>query len=77
MYIYFFIVHTPATVVLPKHDVKDMNEQQELEHYEEGNKWLTEAKQNFDAWFSRLQGDVQTDQERRVGINFIPSSLEE
>lgn len=61
----FLLDTSKATVVLPKHDVKDMNEQQELEHYEEGNKWLTEAKQNFDAWFSRLQRDVQTDQERR------------
>ena len=50
----------------PKQDVKDMNEDQELEHYEEGNKWLEEAKQDFEGWFSRLQGEVQTDQQRRV-----------
>ena len=63
----FFFALTPATVVHPKQDVKDMNEDQELEHYEEGNKWLEEAKQDFDGWFSRLQGEVQTDQQRRVG----------
>lgn len=56
-----------ATTLHPKQDVKDMNEKQELEHYEEGNKWLDEAKQDFDGWFSRLQGEVQTDQQRRVG----------
>ena len=43
-----------------------MSEQQELEHYEEGNKWLEEAKQDFDGWFSRMQAEAQTDQQRRV-----------
>ena len=42
-----------------------MNEQQELDHYEEGNGWLQEAKRDI-SWFSRLQNEAQTDQERRV-----------
>ena len=45
-----------------------MNEQQELEHYEEGMKWLDEAKEDFDKWFTRMQGEVQTDQQRRVRV---------
>ncbi|XP_027043421.1 zinc finger ZZ-type and EF-hand domain-containing protein 1-like isoform X1 [Pocillopora damicornis] len=73
-YDYTFIldVHLPeflldtakATVLEPKQDVKDMNEQQELDHYEEGNGWLQEAKRDI-SWFSRLQNEAQTDQERR------------
>ena len=51
----------------PKHDVRDMNDQQELEHYEEGNKWLDEAKENFDNWFEGMRTLAQTDQQRRVG----------
>ena len=42
-----------------------MNEQQELDHYEEGNNWLEEAKQDM-AWFHRLQNEAQTVEERRV-----------
>ncbi|XP_022784131.1 zinc finger ZZ-type and EF-hand domain-containing protein 1-like [Stylophora pistillata] len=73
-YDYTFIldVHLPeflldtakATVLEPKQDVKDRNEQQELDHYEEGNGWLLEAKRDM-SWFSRLQNEAQTDQERR------------
>lgn len=44
-----------------------MNDQQELEHYEEGNKWLDEAKENFDNWFEGMRTLAQTDQQRRVG----------
>ena len=56
-----------ATVLEPKQEVKDMNEQQELDHYEEGNGWLQEAKRDI-SWFSRLQNEAQTDQERRVSV---------
>ena len=63
----FLILFTPATVVYPKHDVKEMNDQQELEHYEEGSKWLEEAKENFDNWFGGMRTLAQTDQQRRVG----------
>jgi len=57
-----------ATVMRPKQDVKDMNEHQEMEQYEEGNKWLEEAKQNFDLWFTRQQSEVQTEHQRRVRL---------
>ena len=58
-------------MIHPKQDVKDMNEKEELEQYEEGNKWLEEAKQNFDTWFSRLQSEVQTDHQRRVCVAVV------
>lgn len=58
-----------ATVMRPKQDVKDMNEHQEMEQYEDGNMWLEEAKQNFDLWFTRQQeGEVQTEHQRRVRL---------
>ena len=57
-----------ATVMRPKQDVKDMNELQEMEQYEEGNKWLEEAKQNFDLWFAHQQVEVQTEHQRRVRL---------
>ncbi|XP_073246845.1 zinc finger ZZ-type and EF-hand domain-containing protein 1-like isoform X1 [Porites lutea] len=61
----FLLDTLKATVVHPKHDVRDMNDQQELEHYEEGNKWLDEAKENFDNWFEGMRTLAQTDQQRR------------
>ncbi|XP_068674922.1 zinc finger ZZ-type and EF-hand domain-containing protein 1-like [Montipora foliosa] len=67
----FLLDTAKATVIHPKQDVKDMNEKQELEQYEEGNKWLEEAKQNFDSWFSRLQSEVQTDHQRRIMHLFV------
>lgn len=57
-----------ATVMRSKQDIKDMNEHQEMEQYEEGNKWLEEAKQNFDLWFTRQQAEVQTEHQRRVRL---------
>ena len=52
-------------MVNPSKDVKDMNEQQELDHYEEGNAWLEEAKRDM-SWVYRLQNEAQTIEERRV-----------
>ena len=49
----------------PIKDVKDMSEQQELDHYEEGNTWLEEAKRDM-SWVYRLQNEAQTVEERRV-----------
>lgn len=54
-----------ATVVNPNKDVKDKSEQQELDHYEEGNAWLEEAKRDM-SWVYRLQNEAQTVEERRV-----------
>jgi len=51
--------------VNPIKDVKDMSEQQELDHYEEGNTWLEEAKRDM-SWVYRLQNEAQTVEERRV-----------
>lgn len=42
-----------------------MSEQQELDHYEEGNTWLEEAKRDM-SWVYRLQHEAQTVEERRV-----------
>lgn len=42
-----------------------MSEQQELDHYQEGNLWLEEAQQDV-AWIHRLQNEAQTVEERRV-----------
>lgn len=42
-----------------------MSEQQELDHYEEGNAWLEEAKRDM-SWVYRLQNEAQTVEERRV-----------
>lgn len=61
----FLLDTAKATVMRPKQDVKDMNELQEMEQYEEGNKWLEEAKQNFDLWFAHQQVEVQTEHQRR------------
>ena len=52
-------------MVNPNKDVKDMSEQQELDHYEEGNTWLEEAKRDM-SWVYRLQNEAQTVEERRV-----------
>ena len=49
----------------PNKDEKDMSEQQELDHYEEGNTWLEEAKRDM-SWVYRLQNEAQTMEERRV-----------
>ena len=49
----------------PIKDVKDMSEKQELDHYEEGNTWLEEAKRDM-SWVYRLQNEAQTVEERRV-----------
>lgn len=54
-----------ATAVNPNKDEKDMSEQQELDHYEEGNTWLEEAKRDM-SWVYRLQNEAQTMEERRV-----------
>ena len=42
-----------------------MSEQQELDHYEEGNTLLQEAKRDM-TWVYRLQNEAQTMEERRV-----------
>ena len=49
----------------PLKDERDMSEQQELDHYEEGNTWLFEAKRDM-TWVYRLQNEAQTMEERRV-----------
>lgn len=49
----------------PNKDEKDISEQQELDHYEEGNTWLEEAKRDM-TWVYRLQNEAQTMEERRV-----------
>ena len=54
-----------ATVVNPSKDVKDLSEKQELDHYEEGNTWLVEAKRDM-SWFYRQQNEAQSVEERRV-----------
>ena len=59
-----------ATVVQPSKDTKDMSEQQELDHFQEGNRWLEEAQQDV-AWIHRLQNEAQTVEERRVS-HLIP-----
>ncbi|XP_078346247.1 zinc finger ZZ-type and EF-hand domain-containing protein 1-like isoform X2 [Oculina patagonica] len=60
----FLLDTAKATVVQPNKDMKDMNEQQELDHYQEGNVWLGEAQQDM-AWIHRLQSEAQTVDERR------------
>ena len=49
----------------PSKDVKDLSEKQELDHYEEGNTWLVEAKRDM-SWFYRQQNEAQSVEERRV-----------
>jgi len=51
--------------VNPSKDVKDLSEKQELDHYEEGNTWLVEAKRDM-SWFYRQQNEAQSVEERRV-----------
>ncbi|XP_020615974.1 zinc finger ZZ-type and EF-hand domain-containing protein 1-like isoform X2 [Orbicella faveolata] len=60
----FLLDTAKATIVNPNKDVKDMSEQQELDHYEEGNTWLEEAKRDM-SWVYRLQHEAQTVEERR------------
>lgn len=67
---------SPATVVQPNKDMKDMSEQQELDHYQEGNVWLEEAQQDM-AWIHRLQSEAQTVDERRVSGLLIEAPLNE
>ena len=57
----------------PNKDEKDISEQQELDHYEEGNTWLEEAKRDM-TWVYRLQNEAQTMEERRVS-QFLVVSL--
>lgn len=43
-----------------------MDEQEELQQYEEEMKWLAEAKQDFSTWDVRMRKQYVTTYEKRV-----------
>lgn len=43
-----------------------MEEQQELQQYEEDLKWLMEAKQDFETWHDSMKNDIVTTYQCRV-----------
>ena len=57
-----------ATVVVPKTDINEISEQQELDQYQEGMKWFEDAKANFEIWWGRMQSGSLSDDQKRVSI---------
>ncbi|XP_031567894.1 zinc finger ZZ-type and EF-hand domain-containing protein 1-like [Actinia tenebrosa] len=80
-YDYAFIVdvHLPeflldtakSTVQIPKMDMNDLSEKQELEHYEDCMKWFEEAKNSFDSWWRRMQTQELNPEEKRQMHLFV------
>ncbi|XP_048575305.1 zinc finger ZZ-type and EF-hand domain-containing protein 1 isoform X2 [Nematostella vectensis] len=65
----FLLETSKATVVLPKLDMNDLSEQQELDHYDDSMRWYEEAKTNFDSWWHRMEEtDMTSEQKRRMHL---------
>jgi len=62
----FLFETAKATVQVPKMDINDLSEKQELEHYEDCMKWFEEAKSNFDTWWNRMSDQEMTPEQKRV-----------
>ncbi|KAK3717323.1 hypothetical protein QZH41_011553, partial [Actinostola sp. cb2023] len=67
----FLLGTAKATVQIPKMDINDLSEKQELEHYEDCMKWFEEAKINFDLWWSRMQEQEMTSENKRQMHLFV------